>query len=180
MDKLLKEQNKVEGVDKMDASQMDSTVGTVLSFLKSQGVNVDAVKGAIPNADELIKSSETDNAKSSGGIMGKLGGLLAGASPAVANNTTESAGDSTKAVDSMPAMLNCLTSAGISPQQIESALPLVAGTLKSKCGVDAYSALGIETPSKDAAASSSSGGGGILGGLRGFLNDVKSETTGKE
>lgn len=180
MDKLLKEQNKVEGVDNMDASQMDSTVGAVLSFLKSQGINVDAVKGAIPNAEELMSKAETDNAKTSQGIMGKLGGLLAGASPAVAGNTTASAepSSSTKAVDSMPAMLKCLTSAGISPEQLESALPLVAGTLKSKCGVDAYSALGMEAPSSGAATSSS--GGGILGGLRGFLSDIKSETTGKE
>jgi hypothetical protein len=39
--------------------------------------------------------------------------------------------------------------------------------------------LGLEKPA--AGTKSSSGGvSGILGGLRGFLTDVKSETTGKE
>jgi hypothetical protein len=194
MDQLLKDQNKVAGAEPMNASQMESTVGAVLSFLKSQGVNVDAVQKAIPNASTLMANAETSHAKSSsdantttmaGGVMGKVGNLLAGASPAVMGNTTTTttpeaaAASGTKPVDSMPALLKVLSSAGVSPQQMTSALPLVASTLQSKCGVDAYATLGLERPASGAAGGTKSSGG-ILGGLRGFLTDVKSETTGKE
>jgi hypothetical protein len=195
MDQLLKDQNKVAGAEPMNASQMESTVGAVLSFLKSQGVNVDAVQKAIPNASTLMANAETSHAKSSsdatttmaGNVMGKVGSLLAGASPAVMGNTTttatpEAAASGTKPVDSMPALLKVLSSAGVSPQQMTSALPLVASTLQSKCGVDAYATLGLERPTAAAAGGTKASGGvgGILGGLRGFLTDVKSETTGKE
>jgi hypothetical protein len=93
MDQLLQDQNKVEGAEPMNASQMESTMGAVLSFLKSQGINVDAVQKSIPNADTLMAQAETTNAQSAtttaGKVMGKLGGLLAGASPTVLANTTE-------------------------------------------------------------------------------------------
>jgi hypothetical protein len=188
MEQLLQDQNKVEGAAPMNASQMESTTGAVLSFLKSQGINIDAVQKSIPNAETLMTQAETTNAKSetttAGKVMGKLGGLLAGASPTVlANNstTTETATATTgKPVDSIPAMLKVLSTAGVSPDQMTTVLPLVASTLKNKCGVDAYATLGIEPPPAAAAAAGKSGGGGILGGLRGFLSDIRSETTGKD
>jgi hypothetical protein len=184
MEQLLQDQNKVEGAEPMNASQMESTMGAVLSFLKSQGINVDAVQKSIPNADTLMAQAETTNAQSAtttaGKVMGKLGGLLAGASPTVMANNTSEATATGKPVDSIPAMLKVLSTAGVSPDQMTTVLPLVASTLKSKCGVDAYATLGIEPPAAAAAGAGKASGGGILGGLRGFLADIRSETTGKD
>jgi hypothetical protein len=208
MDQLLKDQHKVAGTEPMNASQMESTVGAVLSFLKSQGVNVDSVNKTIPNASTLMANAETSHhAKSAdhpnaakaavGGVIDKIGSVFHAASPAVKGNTTTTpttttavpapvAASGAKPVDSMPALLKNLSSAGVSPQQINTALPLVASTLQSKCGVDAYATLGLEHPAAGATAASSggkhSGGGtgGVLGGLRGFLTDVKTEVTGKK
>lgn len=111
--------------------------------------------------------------------MGKIGGIIAGASPNVTATTTASATQEGAAVDSMPALVSTLQGANVSPKQLESALPLVAGLLKDKGGVDVYSTLGIEAPT----AAGGGGGGGFFGGLRGaasnLVKDFKNEALEK-
>ena len=112
--------------------------------------------------------------------MGKLGGLLAGATPNMVatnqTNATEAAAPAEPAAPAagggMPAVLASLQGAGVSPSQVQSTLPLVAGLLKDKAGVDVYKTLGVEAPS--------GGGGGWFGGLRGMAKDFKNEALAKE
>lgn len=184
MNSLLKQQNKVEGADKMSSQQMDDTVGSILSFLKTKGVDMEAVKKAIPNADKLLNQAETDHAKRSAdnkgsGLMGALGGIVAGASPAVSNTTSEA--PTQTPISSMPGLLTSLKGAGVDPKQVNSVVPLVANLLNEKAGINVYKQLGVPEPAPE--QEESTGGGGFMSGLRGaasnFVKDFKTETTGK-
>lgn len=188
MNALLKQQNKVEGVDKMTSEQMDGTVGSILSFLKSKGVDMEVVKKAIPNADKILNQAETDHAQRSadnkpGGLMGALGGIVAGASPAVSNVTDDKDAEPKQTpITSMPGLLSSLQGAGVDPKQVNSVLPMVAKLLNDKAGVNVYKQLGIPEPAKEE-ETSAAGSGGFMSGLRGaasnFMKDLKTESTGK-
>lgn len=177
MDQLLKLAQQAG----MTEEQGKTAAGGIFGLLKSQLSEGQYAKltSQFPEADALATQQQQRDGGSGGG--GGVGGLLGAAMGALdgdgAGGTQGGGGSGSGGggATDIVGLLAKLAGKGITPQQIQKFLPLVAPHIQKMTGIDVSSMLGTPTAGDGAggtAATSASGGGGGANSAMNMLNSL--------
>jgi hypothetical protein len=157
----------------MTEEQGKTAIGGIFGLLKDHlsESNYSKLSKQFPEADALAKQDKagvTDAGTTSGGgllgaAMGAVGGLQgAGAGGSSGNGST------TDIIN----LLAKLAGKGVTPQQIEKFLPVVAPYIQKMTGVDVSKLLGTPTAPSGAATTTGEGGGGAKNDAMNMINSL--------
>ncbi|CAJ1946314.1 unnamed protein product [Cylindrotheca closterium] len=156
MDQLM----KLAGDAGLSEEQGKTATGGIMSMVKQ---NLDSgsyqkIVQQVPEVEGLVKDSDKEATGGGGGLMGQAMGMMGG-----------SLGGAGQA-GSIASLLTLMQSKGIGAEQMNAFMPQLAAFIKSKCGVDIGSQLGV---SADGAAAPAPAAGGFdaskLGGMMGGM-----------
>ena len=170
MDELL----KLAGQSGMNPQQAQATTGGLLNFIQG---HMDSnkfdqqVAQNLPGAQQVMQQQQ--QATSGGGAAaatGGMGGLLGSAMSAFDSSSgSQGSGGDGKTSGGLAALLATLMGQGVDPKMVQAFLPVFAAYIKSQCGIDVSTMLGMPatTTTTTGAGQATSGGGlpGNLGGL---------------
>ena len=170
MDELL----KLAGQSGMNPQQAQATTGGLLNFIQG---HMDSnkfdqqVAQNLPGAEQVMQQQQQATNTSGGAAAGGMGGLLGSAMSAFGSNSGgQGSGGDGKTSGGLAALLATLMGQGVDPKMVQAFLPVFAAYIKSQCGIDVSTMLGMPATTTTTTGAGQATSGGLPGNLGGLAS----------